>query len=94
MGTANPPSQPINNLVSNPNERGAHIIHNQISAHAQASGPRMDNNSQVVLQERNDRGMHGNDALIGVGGDVRNAFGSSNVNIGTVEMIHYLSVHL
>lgn len=80
MGSANPPSQPISNPVPNQTERSAHIPHNQMNPHPQTHG-RIDNNS-VAMQDRNDRGLHNNDALVGVGGDVRNAFGSSNVNIG------------
>lgn len=37
-----------------------------------------------ISLERNERTLHNNDSLVGVGGDVRNAFGNTpNVNIGT-----------
>ena len=36
-----------------------------------------------AVQERSERGMHNSDSLMGVGGDVRNAFGgSSSVSMG------------
>lgn len=36
-----------------------------------------------IGMERNERTLHNNDSLVGVGGDVRNAFGNtSNVNMG------------
>lgn len=77
MGSANPPSQPINSIVTNQPDRPQHVPHNQVNPHQQPNC-RMDNTNTIV-QERNDRAIHNSDALIGVGGDVRNAFGSSNI---------------
>lgn len=82
MGSANPPSQPINSIAASQSDRTTHIPHGQMNQHPQPTC-RMDNNTGIV-QDRTERVMHNNDALIGVGGDVRNAFGSSNVNMGKI----------
>ncbi|RZC33369.1 dystrobrevin beta, partial [Asbolus verrucosus] len=55
-------------------ERPAHVVHPMAGLPS-------------AVQERSERVMHNNDSLMGVGGDVRNAFGgSSNVNMGKLEI--------
>nr|XP_022921250.1 dystrobrevin beta isoform X2 [Onthophagus taurus] len=62
-----------------PNERNSHIPHNQ----GMVPSMMVINNSNGPSDPRNDRVMHGNESLMGVGGDVRNAFGgSTSMNIG------------
>jgi hypothetical protein len=52
-------------------ERPTHVVHSMAGLPA-------------PVQERSERAMHNNDSLMGVGGDVRNAFGgSSTVSIGS-----------
>lgn len=79
MGNPSPTSQPTGGSQSQ-SERNSHISHNQVVAHNQPHG-RLENNGSSV-PDRSDRGIHNSDSLVGVGGDVRNAFGSSNINMG------------
>ncbi|XP_068895669.1 dystrobrevin beta isoform X4 [Tenebrio molitor] len=54
-------------------ERPTHVVHSMAGLPMPAP-----------VQERSERAMHNNDSLMGVGGDVRNAFGgSSTVSIGS-----------
>nr|XP_023015534.1 dystrobrevin beta-like [Leptinotarsa decemlineata]XP_023015535.1 dystrobrevin beta-like [Leptinotarsa decemlineata] len=66
-------------------DRSQHIPHQQgMVAPLVLSGNRDQLNSMPQERGERERGMHNSDSLVGVGGDVRNAFGgSSNINVGS-----------